>query len=286
MQKSTLAHCSTGGQRIDNIEKAYRELSNCFFQNVLGSDLPRVINPENSFMTITLLAVVNEETVLDALKLPSIGGVETGSFSSDQEIAAYVLSCTDLGGIVLSATSVDYLNNNLLEVFFHRAIEGMPVPKDNLAMIKAALHEVIQNSIVHGNFELQTPELTTIDSFINFESVIKERALLPEYGQRKILMRSWHDEQGVYFSVLDEGPGYDFKRLSELNYKQANASHKKSNRGMLIITEAADTIEHSMNGRCLTMRFDFEKPITADITAEFSGSHGQTFKPNDVKSLL
>ena len=257
MQKPILINRSASEQAIANIEKACHELSNHSFQNVIGDDLPRVINPESPAITMTLLAEVNERTVSEALKPPSIGGIDINPFTSDQEIAAYVLSCADLGGIILSTTSNNFLNHELLPLFVERAIEGLAIPKDNLALVKTALNEALQNGIVHGNFKLSTSDLTTIDDFIEFETAIKERANIPEYGLKKLLLRSWHNEQGVYFSIIDEGDGFDFENSTKPYALQPLSSNKKSNRGLLIIKEIADHVEQCMNGRCLTMRFYF-----------------------------
>jgi len=98
---------------------------------------------------------------------------------------------------------------------------------DLSAKLMLAISEAATNAIVHGNKE--NPKL-------------------------RVLVETTADDKAIYISVTDEGGGFAPSSVPDPTDEENLL--KTSGRGIFLINELADDVQHSENGSKITMTFN------------------------------
>jgi CheY-like chemotaxis protein len=117
-----------------------------------------------------------------------------------------------------------------------------------------ALEEAISNAIYHGNLELTTEELETIEYDL-FDSeapnLVDQRKNTPPYRDRRIQVESMISRSEVRFLVRDEGPGFDHSQLP--NPDQSVTSEQRAGRGVTHMQLFFDEVIYNPKGNEVTL---------------------------------
>ncbi len=119
--------------------------------------------------------------------------------------------------------------------------------------IASSLFEAIRNAIVYGNLELD-PELKN-KSVDRFNDLIKEREVLPEYGDRKVFVRGEVNADYIKFEVEDQGSGFDTKTIPQFDESMKTLP---VGRGLFIMNSNMDSVSWNESGNCITMTKAFK----------------------------
>jgi len=123
--------------------------------------------------------------------------------------------------------------------------------------ISVCLREALANAIIHGNLEISST--LKEDSWKQFEALVREREILPEFAERQITIRCQMTVKQLILEVEDQGQGFDAsswqpcKPTSLANYNPMSSTLFKSGRGLLIITSLMDNVFWNESGNRITM---------------------------------
>lgn len=141
----------------------------------------------------------------------------------------------------LVSTLVQYLQENLLQMGLCGDAE--------CTRIGVALEEAMVNAMYHGNLEVGS-ELRGEDD-TSFYRVAAERARVPPYRDRRILIQANLTRDEAVFSIRDEGPGFDPSTLPDPTSPES--LERVSGRGLLLMRAFMDDIRHNSTGNEVTL---------------------------------
>lgn len=115
--------------------------------------------------------------------------------------------------------------------------------------IGVALREAIVNAIFHGNLEVSSDLL---DGGGNaFADLAAERRSLAPYRDRRVKIVARYTEQGITYTITDQGPGFDPTSLPDPT-DMANLE-RVHGRGLMLIRMFMDSVEHNERGNEVRM---------------------------------
>ncbi len=119
--------------------------------------------------------------------------------------------------------------------------------KLNVRNIGLCLHEALVNAVIHGNLEI--PSALKNDSPEEFERLLCERAVIPEYANRQVAIRGQVTTSQLQIEIEDQGKGFNPQILDLSDPTKMIPS----GRGLLIITAFMDRVSWNRSGNCITM---------------------------------
>ena len=122
--------------------------------------------------------------------------------------------------------------------------------RGGLIRIGTALHEALANALEHGNLELSS-ELRETDDRSDFLRLIEERRHRPPYHDRRIFVQARFSRDEVFFSIRDEGLGFDPATLADPT-DPANLE-RLSGRGLFLIRTFMDEVRFNAAGNEIIM---------------------------------
>lgn len=120
--------------------------------------------------------------------------------------------------------------------------------KIDVRNISLCLHEALANAVIHGNLEISSS--LKDESPEKFEKLLKERESIPEFANRKVIIRCQITTEELKFEIEDEGKGFDPKKLE---YADPFRWMIPTGRGILIIVAFMDKVYWNETGNCITM---------------------------------
>lgn len=87
------------------------------------------------------------------------------------------------------------------------------------------LAELIINAVEHGNLGISYEEKTEMIERGVWRTEINKRVQLPEHREKKVQVMFRRNEDGLYVKVIDEGPGFDWRRYLEIDPARASHNH-------------------------------------------------------------
>ena len=118
-----------------------------------------------------------------------------------------------------------------------------------LVLLGVAIHEALNNAILHGNLELDSA-LREDDEKVYFQLGQQRRNEEP-YKSRRVYVTTRYTRQEMTIIIRDEGPGFDPSNLPDPT-DPANME-KVSGRGLLLIQTFMDRVSHNDKGNEITM---------------------------------
>ncbi|MCE9598664.1 MAG: ATP-binding protein, partial [Spirochaetia bacterium] len=114
--------------------------------------------------------------------------------------------------------------------------------------IRICVSEIIINAIEHGNLGITYEEKTdATENGVYFE-FLKRRQTDPTYSTRRVTILYALSPRRVSFMVSDEGNGFDHKKISQDNSREANTSMHLHGRGITMAKHAFDTLRYNDAG--------------------------------------
>lgn len=117
------------------------------------------------------------------------------------------------------------------------------------------LIEALTNAIIHGNLEISSA--LKEESWEDFHSLVDQRSSSKEYGERKVDVQCYFDENGIKFEIEDEGQGFDHQRQGKL---PPTSVLSLSGRGLTLMKLFMDEVFWNEKGNHITMIKHFSKP--------------------------
>ncbi|MBF0350799.1 MAG: response regulator [SAR324 cluster bacterium] len=119
------------------------------------------------------------------------------------------------------------------------------------------LTECITNAIMHGNFGLSSQ--VKEDNWDEYNRLKKERELLPEYANKKVLIRYLLMSDRFVFEIEDEGNGFNTSKLPDLT--DPTILLASSGKGLYLVRSMTDSLRWNEKGNCVI--FEKKLPVTA-----------------------
>jgi DNA-binding response OmpR family regulator len=117
--------------------------------------------------------------------------------------------------------------------------------------LSLALRELILNAIEHGNLGLTFVEKSRALEQNTLDELLRQRARLPEYRQRRVTVEARIEDQRIRVRVADEGQGFDWRGLSD----PTDPAHLLSThgRGILLARMMVESLEFNEAGNQVTV---------------------------------
>ena len=128
----------------------------------------------------------------------------------------------------------------------------------NSPQLRACLYEAIMNGIVHGNLEIPS---SLKKHSRELKKLVEEREALPEFANRQITIRCEFTEKQFECEIQDEGPGFDFSNLPDI---QDTASLLIEGKGLQIIRYYMDEVSWNATGNAIKM-VKYSKKVESSI---------------------
>lgn len=117
-----------------------------------------------------------------------------------------------------------------------------------------AFIETIINSVEHGNLELRSKDKgDDFENLLAFESLRDERLADPKYGNREIKIDFQFSPQNFLLTIIDEGPGFDWKKYVNEKHEVSQPSTLTHGRGFTFISYYVDEVYFSDRGNSITL---------------------------------
>jgi CheY-like chemotaxis protein len=140
-----------------------------------------------------------------------------------------------------TAALVSHLQSNLNRLDF--------CDETRLFQVNTALTEALDNAIDHGNLELDSSYRDRSDDA--YDRMRLERAEREPYRNRKVHVAERLAPDEVTYTILDEGPGFDWSLVPDPRDPQNLL--KPSGRGLMLIRTFMDEVTFNDSGNEITM---------------------------------
>jgi anti-sigma regulatory factor (Ser/Thr protein kinase) len=100
--------------------------------------------------------------------------------------------------------------------------------------IEFCLHEALQNAAIHGNLQF-TKGVLTVEDFEEMQALIQRRLEKEFFAQRHVRVVFWHNTEGFWCEIKDEGNGFSAEDL----YKKTVFG-----RGLSLISTLSDSFTY------------------------------------------
>ncbi len=124
---------------------------------------------------------------------------------------------------------------------------GLIKEEDRLGL-ELGLSEIIINAIEHGNLEISFDEKveTLKDGMDALERLRGSRRGNPDLGRRKVMIESFVGGGSIFWTITDEGGGFDFEKLLDPN--ETCNLETPCGRGIFLARMQFDSLEFSKSG--------------------------------------
>ena len=152
----------------------------------------------------------------------------------------------------LALTTRDLYQTSIAEDFLDRLSSWPADDSDSAALRRTVLVELLQNAIIHGNLELASGDVSSIDDFVDLSRRIGLRLADNRYGLRLVTVCFWLDKDDPVISIMDQGKGFDHRSRDD---DDREGDSRYSGRGLNIIKTFSKEHHVDMSGRRTTVRF-------------------------------
>lgn len=118
----------------------------------------------------------------------------------------------------------------------------------NAWRVEAALLELLQNAIEHGNLGFDAAAKRELMASGEWARAVQERARRPGLARRRVLLRRERRDDCWRFEIADEGDGFDPTRVGGVD---APGQVEASGRGLLIAAALVGALRYRDHGRCV-----------------------------------
>jgi anti-sigma regulatory factor (Ser/Thr protein kinase) len=147
-------------------------------------------------------------------------------------------------------TRLDWIQPTV-EYLTFKAILCGACQESRATKLTIALHEAINNSVIHGNLELSSALRATDDDA--FARELAQRAANPDLNSRCVSIDVDYDGERIQWSITDEGQGFDVSKLLQRDPEAPSEILMASGRGILIMRTFLDELRYEQGGRQLIL---------------------------------
>ena len=143
--------------------------------------------------------------------------------------------------------SQPYLIPNVVSILQDRIQFFCEFYQIDIRNISVCLHEALANAVIHGNLDVSSAIKN--ESPEQFDQLVRERELEPEFGHRQISISCEISSQALKFQIQDEGRGFDHEAFRPSDPTLL----LPSGRGILIMRAFMDEVLWNEIGNCVTL---------------------------------
>ncbi|MCP5103048.1 MAG: SpoIIE family protein phosphatase [bacterium] len=122
---------------------------------------------------------------------------------------------------------------------------------EDVSFMKIGLQEVLINAIEHGNLDITNKEKSELLDKGDYNKILKERILLPEYRDKFVDIRIFSTPDYLKLTIRDMGKGFDPTSIPDPENPENFL--KESGKGILMAMHAFDKVEYNEIGNCVTL---------------------------------
>jgi PAS domain S-box-containing protein len=145
--------------------------------------------------------------------------------------------------------------------------------------IRICVSEMIINAIEHGNLAITYDEKTKATDAGQYLEFLRARQADPAYASRRVTIYYSLNPKKAAFLIVDEGEGFDSRKVLEDNAREANRQFHLHGRGITMAKHAFDILRYNARGNRVLMIKRFES--RAGQSGESAGS--ASFAAKDTK---
>ncbi|MBE8398762.1 7TM diverse intracellular signaling domain-containing protein [Leptospira borgpetersenii] len=127
--------------------------------------------------------------------------------------------------------------------------------------IRTCIREIIINSIEHGNLAISFDEKTEALDEGRYLELIQGRQKEPFYGRRTVKVSYSLNARRIGFLISDEGEGFDYKKILNLDIKKLNETSLTHGRGILMTRSVFDIVRFNEKGNRVLLIKYLKKPL-------------------------
>lgn len=128
--------------------------------------------------------------------------------------------------------------------------------------IRICVSEMIINAIEHGNLAISYDEKTKATDAGQYLEFLRSRQADPRYSSRRVTIYYSLNPRKAAFLIVDEGQGFDHKKVLEDNAREANRQFHLHGRGITMAKHAFDILRYNDRGNRVLMIKRFDMPST------------------------
>lgn len=129
--------------------------------------------------------------------------------------------------------------------------------------VEMSLHEVLANSLIHGNLELSSALRREAESYADYIAILEKHLADDNMAYRPVLLAARQVKSDFQIIVRDCGKGFDPEDVAPIKWAQA------SGRGIDIARALTRKISYSLGGRQVQLDYNLQdaEPATQDNVA-------------------
>ncbi|GIM18840.1 hypothetical protein KHM19_06520 [Leptospira borgpetersenii] len=127
--------------------------------------------------------------------------------------------------------------------------------------IRTCIREIIINSIEHGNLAISFDEKTEALDEGRYLELIQGRQKEPFYGRRTVKVSYSLNARRIGFLISDEGEGFDYKKILNLDIEKLNETSLTHGRGILMTRSVFDIVRFNEKGNRVLLIKYLKKPL-------------------------
>jgi DNA-binding response OmpR family regulator len=116
--------------------------------------------------------------------------------------------------------------------------------------VAMALDEALLNAMIHGNLEVSS-DLRHSDDGKPYQDLIAKRKQESPYQERRVHVHLHATPDGVKFTIVDEGPGFDCGKVADPTSPEQ--LEQMGGRGLFMIDAFMDEVRHNRCGNEIVM---------------------------------
>ncbi len=130
-----------------------------------------------------------------------------------------------------------------------------------ITAIRTCVREVLINAIEHGNLGISFDEKTDAMKGGNYMEFIQKRQREAFYGARTIKVAYSLNLKRIGFEIEDEGDGFDFKKILNLDGDKLNEESSTHGRGIMMTRKVFDVVKFNEKGNKVLLIKYLQKPL-------------------------
>lgn len=130
-----------------------------------------------------------------------------------------------------------------------------------VTVVRTCLREVLINAIEHGNLGISFDEKTDAIKAGNYMEFIQKRQKEIFYGSRSVKVAYSLNSNRIGFEIYDEGDGFDFKKVLNMDGEKLNQESYTHGRGIMMTRRVFDVVKFNEKGNRVLLIKYLQKPL-------------------------
>ncbi len=170
----------------------------------------------------------------------------------DREIPRRILPCLVEENLIFHIPPTMESKSGVIHYLTEKLVGAGICDESGRYFVSVSLDEALTNSLFYGCLEVPSDLRETDTGTEEFNRLVQERMLIPEYCSRAITIEMNLTPERVVYRITDPGPGFDAPDLSEALPEPTELS-RLHGRGLLLMTCFMDEVFYNDLGNQITL---------------------------------